>query len=77
MNQKVFFIIEENEEMYIQGLDKLCVFYNRNDMKDLQEKIDKYLNNKLERDIIVDKCYKYIKTKYNMDNLFRDILKDY
>tara|TARA_Y100000389_G_C17453032_1_gene516124 strand:- start:1586 stop:2884 length:1299 start_codon:yes stop_codon:yes gene_type:complete len=77
MNKKVFFIIEENEEMYIQGLDKLCVFYNRNDINDLQQKIDYYLSNKLERDIIVNKCYDYFKTKYNMDNLFRDILNDY
>jgi len=72
MNKKVFFIIEENEEMYIQGLDKLCVFYNRNDINDLQQKIDYYICNPDEKGIIVDKCYEYLKTKFNMDDLFID-----
>ena len=67
--KKVFFIIEENEEMYIQGLDKLCVFYKRNDLQDLKNKIEYYLENKEKRDIIINRCYNYFKGNYNIDNL--------
>ena len=43
MLKKVFFIIEENEEMYIQGLDNICVYYKRSNLTDLQEKIEHYI----------------------------------
>tara|TARA_Y100000591_G_C21852328_1_gene712513 strand:+ start:1793 stop:4741 length:2949 start_codon:yes stop_codon:yes gene_type:complete len=67
--KKVFFIIEENEEMYIQGLDKVCIFYKRNDDSDLKNKIEYYLKNKDKRNIVVNKCYNHFKRNYNMDNL--------
>tara|TARA_B110000967_G_C18887249_1_gene564844 strand:+ start:284 stop:3280 length:2997 start_codon:yes stop_codon:yes gene_type:complete len=73
--KKVFFIIEENEEMYIQGLDKLCVFYKRNDAEDLKNKIHYYIDNPEERDNVVNKCYTYFKKNYNMDNLFEKLFK--
>ena len=66
---KIFFIIEENEEMYIQGLDKLCIFYKRNNTKDLEQKINYYLNSKEDRDFIVNRCYNYFKKHYNLDKL--------
>ena len=65
--KRIFFIIEENEEMYIQGLDKICVFYKRNDIDDLKSKIIYYLNNELERQNIIEKLHKYFITKFNID----------
>ena len=66
---KVFFIIEENEEMYIKGLDKLCAFYKRNDRVDLENKIKYYINNESERINITTKCYKYFTFNYNIDTI--------
>jgi hypothetical protein len=68
MNKKVFFIIEENEEMYIQKLDKYVVFYKRNNLNNLYELIEYYLNNEDKRDEVINKCYKYSKHKliYNI-----------
>ena len=61
--------------MYIQGLDKLCVFYKRNDAEDLKNKIHYYIDNPEERDNVVNKCYTYFKKNYNMDNLFEKLFK--
>ena len=41
--------------MYIQGLDNICVYYKRS--KDLQEKIEHYINNSFERETITNKCF--------------------
>lgn len=70
MAKKVFFIIEENEEMYIQGLDKIVAFYKRDDTSDFVSQIEYYLNNEKERTFTVEQCFNYIKNKYNMDDLF-------
>ena len=74
MCNKIFFIIEENEEMYIKNLDKIVIYYKQNDMIDLQDKIKYYLNNESERDKITENCFKYIKNNYNMDTLFDNII---
>jgi GT2 family glycosyltransferase len=74
MCNKIFFIIEENEEMYIKNLDKTVIYYQRNNMIDLQEKLKYYLDNEGERNIVVDNCFEYIKNNYNMDTLFDKIL---
>ena len=59
MLKKVFFIVEENEEMFIRGLDKIVVFYKKNDLADLTNKIEFYMNNVAEREKIIDKCFDY------------------
>ena len=69
MLKKIFFIIEENEEMYIKGLDKLCAFYKGNDIVDLENKIKYYINNESERINITTKCYKYFIANYNIDTI--------
>ena len=61
--------MKKDEEIYIRGLDKLCVFYKRNDLQDLKNKIEYYLENKEKRDIIINRCYNYFKRNYNIDNL--------
>ena len=68
MAKKVFFIIEENEEMYIQGLDKFVVFYKKNDVNDIINKIDYYLKNINNCNDIINNCFDYISKKFNMDN---------
>ena len=71
---KHFFIIEENEELYIQKMENMVVYYKRGDMNDLQNKIDYYLKNPGERDIITNKCFHYVQNNYNMDMLFSKLL---
>lgn len=67
MSKKVFFIIEENDEMYKQRLEDIVVYYKRNDYNDLLSKISYYLLYPLERLKYINKCFDYISTKYNMD----------
>ena len=67
MAKKIFFIIEENEEMYVQELDKLVVYYKRDDFNNLCELISYYIKNEHERNIKIEKCYKFIKKNYNID----------
>ena len=43
-------------------------------MNDLQNKIDYYLKNPGERDIITNKCFHYVQNNYNMDMLFSKLL---
>jgi len=74
MLKKVFFIIEENDEMYNKELDNIVVFYKHNDIKDLEEKIDYYINNPDERSKVTERCYEYINSTFNMDNLFESLL---
>lgn len=65
INKKVFFIIEENEEMYIQKLDKYVIYYKRNDLNNLYELINYYLKNEKERIKVINKCFDYVKNKYD------------
>jgi hypothetical protein len=67
MSKKIFFIIEENDEMYKQGLEEVVVYYKRNDYKDMRSKISYYLLHSQERLKFINKCFDYISTKYNMD----------
>ena len=69
MNKKIFFIIEENEEMYIKNLENLVVFYKRNDTNNLFELINYFLKNDYERNLYIDKCYNYVRDNWNT-NIF-------
>lgn len=73
MCKKIFFIIEENEEMYAQGLEQTIIFYKRNNINDLKEKIKTYINNKELRNQIIEKNFNFIQKKYNLDLLIRNI----
>ena len=57
--------IEENEEMYIQKLNKKVVYYKRNDLTHLQKLINYYLKHENERERVVMDCFEYFKDKYN------------
>lgn len=71
MYKKNFFIIEENEEMYFRNYNKFIVSYKRNDITDLKNKIEYYLKHENKRKEIINKCYNFIITEFNIDNLFR------
>ena len=63
--KKVFFIIEENDELFEKQLNNFVVYYKRNDISDLMEKINFYLDNPLKSDLI-EKNYEFI-IKNNID----------
>jgi GT2 family glycosyltransferase len=72
MCKKVFFIIEENEEMYIQNMENLVIFYKQNNVDDLLAKVKHYLDNTTERESIVEKCFEFIKQRYDMDKFIEN-----
>ena len=72
MNKKIFFIIEENNEMYIRNLENIVIYYKNYD--DLQNKLNFYLNNENERLKCCNKCYEYIKNNYNINLLFDKLM---
>ena len=74
MSKKIFFIIEENEEFYIQKLNEIIPYYKKNDLQDLYEKINHYLKNEDIRNKHIELCYNYIKNNYNMDEFLLDLL---
>lgn len=71
MYKKIFFIIEESEELYYSKLHNTCAFYKRSDFDDLIEKIDFYLNNDIEKNKIINNCYDLVISKFNLDKLFK------
>lgn len=72
MCKKIFFIIEENEEMYIKKLENVIVYYKNK--LDLQQKIKYYLKEDKEREKYINLCYNYIIENYNMDDLIKKLL---
>ena len=76
MSKKIFFIVEENEELYIKKLDKIIIFYKKNNLDDLYEKINYYLKNEDIRNNNIELCYDYIKKNYNMDIFLINLLNN-
>ena len=74
MYNKIFFIIEENEDMYHIKAENVVAFNKTNLIEDLKNKIIYYINNDEERNKIIDKCYNYIKNNFNMDKLLEKII---
>ena len=68
MCKKIFFIIEENEEIYNRNLQNIICISKRNDINDIINKINFYKNNEIERNKYIEKSYIYIKKNYNMDH---------
>jgi hypothetical protein len=68
MCKKIFFIIEENEEIYNRNLQNIVCMSKRNNINDIINKINFYKNNEIERNKYIEKSYIYIKKKYNMDH---------
>jgi len=72
MAKKVFFIIEENEELHIKNLNNIIISYKNYD--DLKNKIKFYLENEDERNIICEKCYKYIVKNFDIEKLLKSFI---
>lgn len=75
MYKKQFFIIEENEDMFLLNLQDKIVYYKHNDIEDLQNKILYYLNNYHETLPFIENVYNYITSNYN-DNIV-NIVENY
>lgn len=66
MKMGIFFIIEENKEMYEKNLENLIVFYKKGDFNDLKNKIEYYLENEMERKNTITKCLEYYQKNLTM-----------
>ncbi|MEX0595226.1 MAG: hypothetical protein WD512_01920, partial [Candidatus Paceibacterota bacterium] len=75
-SKKIFFIIEENDEMYEKGFESFTVYYKRNDIEDLYKKIDYFLDSKNlnERQEYVEKHFQYIYVNNNMEEKIPKII---
>ena len=77
MAKKIFFIVEDNEELYLKNIENIIPHYDRNNINDLYDKINYYLNNDHEREKSIELCYNYIKKKYDMDYFVINLLDQY
>lgn len=66
MKLGIFFIIEENKEMYDKKLENLIVFYKKGDFNDLKEKVQYYLENEMERKKAITRYLEYYQTHLTM-----------
>lgn len=76
MCKKIFFIIEENDEIYKSNLQETIIFYKHNNFNDLTDKILYYLNSDTKINDIIEDCYKLVKEKYNMDNFVKNLISN-
>ena len=74
MENKIFFIIEENDELYNKELNNVIIYYKRNDINDLISKIYYFKDNEIEKNIVVEKCYDFYINKINKDILLEDLI---
>ena len=73
--RKIFFIIEDNEEIHLMKLDDIVMFYHKNDVADLYAKIDNYLGKPVLREKFILKNYKYIANNFNMDVVLPKLIR--
>ncbi len=73
--RKIFFIIEDNDELHIKKLEDTINYYKKNDVVDLYQKLESYLNDPLLREEFINKNYEYIVHNSNMDIIFPDIIE--
>lgn len=77
--RKIFFIIEDNNDLHERKLDDMIVTFNRNDAHDLYNKILYYLHNPSERERIINANFEWIKNNYDIDTqipqIFKNLLK--
>ena len=71
----VFFIIEENDELYTKSDYAHIPFYKHSDSQGLYEKIGYYLQHPEEVKTIVEKNSNYIKVHSNLDVLIPNLIK--
>jgi len=76
MAKKVFFLIEDNDELHQQHLESTVAFYRRNDQADLCAKMQRYLSDGALRADYRERCYRYLSSHYDMDADLPRILRD-
>jgi len=73
MCKKIFFIIEFNNNIILDGLEDTICYYYPDIVDDLENKIIYYINNEDKRNEYIEKCYEYIITNYNMDDFIKNL----
>ena len=73
MKNKIFFIIEENEELYNKNLENTIIYYKQGDINDLKNKIIYFINNEDKIQDIVEECYNYFNRNFNINILLKDL----
>lgn len=76
MAKKVFFLVEDNQELQAQGLGAVVATYRRNDPAHLQSQIGRYLADPEARAVRVERCYQFLRRRYDMDRYFPEILRE-
>jgi len=66
-SKKIFYIIEDNDELQKHILKNIIVSFKRGDINDLYRQINYYLANEKERQVIIDKNYDYALNHLNID----------
>ena len=74
MSNKIFFIIEENDELYFKNMQNIIIYYQRENVDDLKNKIIYYINNENERVNVAEKCYNYYINNFNEKELLEDLI---
>ena len=71
--KKIFFIIEENDDIYNLNIQDIVVYYKHGDFNDLTQKINFYLNNDYEKEKKVNDIYKFFISKFKNNSLINKI----
>ena len=75
--KKVFFIVEENEELFEKNLENIISYYKRNDIDDIYSKVEYYLKNPEIRKNMIEANYNFIKNNYNIDNVIPSLIEQF
>ena len=73
-SKKIFFIVEENSELFEKNLENTVVYYKRNDVDDIFTKVNFYLENLSERQNKINANFTFIKNNYNIDIIIPEII---
>lgn len=73
MTNKIFFIIEENDELFLRNLQDTIIYYKRGNINDLKNKIIYYKDNEQEKKNVAEKCYKYFIENFDNKILLKDL----
>jgi len=76
-SRKVFYIIEDNDELYEKALEGAIVSYKKNDIADLYRKINYYLTDEAERNRLIEANHDWISKFYNLDVDVPRLVKDF
>lgn len=74
MSKKVFFLMEENIEIYNRNMQNLIVFYLKDNIQDLFEKLSKFVQNKELRNKTIVNYFNFVSEEYNFDKNMQDIV---